>query len=466
MSKSKSTTAPNRSWDLIGDDSYASRVKEALMASKNNRSRIANEVDDIRTRMLKIPEFGLQATFGSWGLRNGKVLDILGADSVGKSTLLFTLAGWSMSQGSPVYYQETENKLMDEARIKRCLSSDRALADKFFNRLIIDQVFDIQTAIMNMENFVLRSRDPNSPAFVPMHITLVLLQDTFSKLMSSDEAEGVIAYGVDAKKIEDAKEVGGGSNFGAAKAVHAWFRRLPYFLDHYNCILAFGRHQNDKVDMTAGRFGGGNLGGDAVNRTSRGGKGFNQNAALQLIISRIQAISAKVDGVDEKVGVKMQINVAKNSYGPPGRRFYYQINTVPRTDTETYQEPAITFAPYTAEWLFLRKLLPMTMKNKNCFTCKALDQFDASAEDISKALHANTEVLNQLGRRLEISGYDGVEDKLPVEGEAAEAPAVTETDEDDMDPGSEAPSSGGGGSIALPAEPKAKKHRRQRAKVK
>lgn len=423
----KTTVAPKSSWDLLGDDNWKSKVKESMLSSKNNRSRILSEVDDVRSKMLKIPEFGLQATFNTFGFIHGRMIDILATDGIGKTTLLFTFAGWCMAQGSPTYYQETENKPMAPDRIKRCLSTNRALAEKLYDRLVIDPVFDIQTSILNMENFVLRARDPDSPAFVPKHIPLILMQDTFSKLMDPNEAEGVLAYATEGGKVSDAKEVGGGSNFVASKLMHAWSRRLPAFLEINNCILIFARHQNDKVDMSAGRFGGGSVGdNDSRNRTSRGGKAFNQNSALQLILSRIQAISAKVNGVDEKVGVKGQINVVKNSYGPGDRKFYFQINTIPRTDTEDYQEPAVTFAPYTAEWLFNKKLLAMSMKNKNCYTCKELDVYDATAEEFHVALHKRTDVMERIGKRLEIYGYgSSCSAEPPVQPEAAEpAPAA------------------------------------------
>ena len=402
----RKAVAKSSTWDFLGDNSFARNAAEALgnIRAKNSSTDVS-DLSKFEHSHIKFPEFGLQATFGMTGLPYGTIMDIIAPDGVGKTSLLLTMLGWFMQQGSPCYYVETENKLMAPARIKRCLSTDRALAQRLYDHLVWDQCFEIQTAIRSMEEFITKARTPDSGMFVPQHIPLVIALDTFSKLMSAGEAEDVV---VGKGEVGETKEVGGGQTMAAAMAAQAWMRRLPWWQNHYNVIYLFARHQNDKVDMSSKpKFGGGSMTGnaDSFNRTSRGGRAFNQNASLQVILTRIQAVSAKVNGVDEKVGEKVLLTVCKNSYGPGGKKFFYQINTVHRTDTETYQEPAITFAPYTAEWSTMMKIIPgITMKNKNCITCRELEIYDGTAEEFSKALHANQPLLGQISTRLGIFG--------------------------------------------------------------
>jgi hypothetical protein len=337
---------------------------------------------------------------------------------------------------------------MAPERIKRCLSTDKAQAEKFYSRLIIDQVSDIKTAVMNLENFVIESRDANSAIYVPQHIPIVCFQDTFSKLMSPGEAEGVSVYEGDRAPVT---ELGTNANPEAAKIAHSWARRWPYFLSHYNVILFFARHLNDKVDMSGGgggSFGGGSIAGDAYNRTSRGGKAFNQNAALQMTLSRIKYLSAKIDGQDEKVGVQGQITVVKNSYGADGKKLQYVINTVPRTDTDTYQEPSMSFATSTCDWLFNHKLLPMTKKNNNCYTAKSLDLYDVPCDEFHRVFHSKPELIEQLGKQLGIYGYTNVVAEPATPAVAQEASASDAAGQETLSPESSASSTDTGDQVA------------------
>lgn len=398
---------------------------------KGSSKILTEDLATFRHNLLPIPEFGLQAAFNMYGFPSGSVIDIIAPDGIGKSSLMFTIMGWFMRQGVPAYYVETENKLMAPERIKRCLHTDRKLADNLYRRLIWDQCFDIQSAVRSIESFIIKSRDPESEIYIPPTTPIVIGLDTWSKLMSSDEAEGVMEY--EGGDVKESKEVGGGSNLGSAKAAQAWMRRLPFFQRRHNVLFVFTRHQNDKIDMSAGRFGGGSLSSatDSYNRTSRGGRAFNQNAALQIILSRLKGVTAKIGGVDTRVATLGRITVCKNSYGPDGTKFDYHIVAVPRKDTETYQEPALSFSFGTAQFILARKLLTMTSKNFNCYSCKELDVTDVSADEFSSALHARPDLLDKLGSQLEIFGYKSPDTSIPIVSSPEELVAEDEGKETD-----------------------------------
>lgn len=394
-----------KTFDLLGDDTFATTIKEGLLGVKG--------ISIIQTRnpregLLKIPPFFLQCVLRTWGFLNGTMVDVLGGEGLGKTALMLTVGGWAMRQNSPFLLVETENKPifdLNASRTKRCLHSNRAKADIMLDRMGKVQAFEIKDAINAIETWAVTVRQK-----VPLHIPIVAALDTFSKLMGSSEAAAFAMYGdedVDEKKI---KELGGGSNFEAAKLAQAWCRRLPRFLKQHNMILFLARHQNDKVDM-AQKFGGG--GGitlspevaDTLNKTSRGGRAFSQSAALQIILSKGRQATASVNGQNVKIGENIRMTVAKSSFGPSGVKCDYRLMQVARQDTEEYQEPVLNFAPHFPEWLLMNRLLTIQKKNLNCYSCKELGLMDVDTETFTTALENNEDLLCAIGNRLDMIGY-------------------------------------------------------------
>jgi len=405
---------PTPSFSLLDDDTFANRTKEALMKSRKKGTTV-DSLTNVRREILNLPPIYLQATLNSFGLQTKTLVDIIGAEGIGKTTLMFTIFGWSMLQGSPCFYVETEGKVIDEERAMRSLNTDKALAKKMFDRISFDQCFELQQAIDSIYAWVKLVRDPKSEVYVPHHIPVVVGLDTFSKLMSASEAEGRLLYNDQTLKGKeaDAKDLGTGSNFGHAKIAQAWSRQLPNWLTMNNVILILNRHQNDKVDMNAAP--GASFGGDAAagfNTTSIGGRAFSQNAALQLILSRYKFATKKVGDENIKIGVDAKITVSKNSYGPNGLVCFYRINQRNDGDTDTTFVPALSFAPYTSEWLMGKGILEISSKNKNCYSCRDLNLFDVTCDEFYAALQANEEVLNLIGTRLRLKGYE-VDDNQP-----------------------------------------------------
>lgn len=398
----------------MDNDNFANAARESLIRiSKNGASVLP--ISEVQHSYLPVPPIYLQHCIGNIGIRTKSLFDIIGADGIGKTSLMFTMFGWFMQQNSPCLYIETEAKMMAPERIVRCLHTDRAMALKMFNAITSAQCFELTQAIETIEAWVATVRDPNSDTFVPLDIPVVVGLDTFSKLMAPKEAAGRMIYSDGSKSEGKVQELVGGSNFGHASIAQKWSRRLPNWLYANNVVLILNRHQNDKVDMSGGMAAAPLMTADAadsINRTSIGGRAFGQNAALQLILTRHKYASVKIRDENVKVGVDAKITVAKNSYGPTGRRCFYRVNQVPRKDTDTYQEPAISFAPYTAEWLEATQLLTMSHKNRNCFSVKELNLFDADTDEVYAAVHSDQSTLSMLGSRLGLGGY-AMSDQTP-----------------------------------------------------
>ena len=161
-------------------------------------------------------------------------------------------------------------------------------------------------------------------------------------------------------------------------------------------------HQNDKVDMSMG--GGITLSADIAdlyNKTKIGGRAFNQNAAIQLILSR----GGMVKGSDNMAkGRMVTMRVDKNSFGPGERKIKYEIRTDQFDDTEEFLEPAINFDEDWANWMAKNKYFGTTVASKR-FKCAALGIEGATYQQFAAAFNANEEIKRELGARLGIEGY-------------------------------------------------------------
>lgn len=438
----KAATGPSVFNLLDRGASFTDAVKEGLAATSGKlKSDPGVSYDALRSnanRVIPIYDFGLQYLLNSRGLIGGRILDLIGADGLGKSTLVLTIAGWAMRHNIPSFYVETEGKPVIKERVMRCLHPDRVWAEKMWNVLQWTQAFELTDAIDQLERWVLTVRNPASgPGHVPLHIPCIVILDTFSKLMSPAEAVAYDFYrkggptgdeeskpesgkkedadkkkakpkgSARAKKAPEKQELDGGSNMQHAKIAHKWCRRLGSFLTYNNCLLIIVRHQNDKVDMSGG--GGGSFipqeVADAFNRTSIGGKAFNQSCSYQLVLSREKYETAQIQGERKRVGQIAKLTVAKNSYGPGGRYLRYNVMLEPRFDTDALQEMAIDFSVGLPEVLSQTGMISIRIKSANSIAVKELGLDDATPQQVSAALHQNPELLRDLGTRLQFAGY-------------------------------------------------------------
>lgn len=408
---------------------FTTAIKEALVESsarlKSTPGVMYGSLASNTKLVIPIPDFTFAYIMNSRSFLSGRMMCILGADGIGKTSLVYTFFGWWIPYNMPCCHVETEGKPMEADRIRRCLHTDRAIADQMFNTISFLQSFEIVDAVDQIENWLMKIRDKEYPdSYVPDHIPAAIALDTYSKLMSPAEAVGYHVYEepVEDKKSDKGKEsakernnekkkkileLGGGSNFGHAKMAHAWSRRLPSLLTKYNAFLIIVRHQNDKVDMAQQSFHGG--GGSFIppdikeqwNRTSIGGRAFAQSAAYEILVTRDgKADVATIRGETQKVSQSAKIAVTKTSYGPGSRSCHYMLNWVPRHDTETYQEPTIDFAGSLPDILKHTGLVRIDIKNKGDVSCKELDLENVSPRQLADCLNKRPDVFNDLCMRL------------------------------------------------------------------
>ena len=266
---------------------------------------------------------------------------------------------------------------------------------------------------------------------VPKDTPLIISVDPWSKLMNLDESAGYYNYAdnMGAVKAKKFKDTGTGTKLGHSQFAHAWCRRLPSFLEENNIVLLMVHHQNAKIDM-----GGGGASfmtpemGALYNKTKIGGKAFDQNASIQLILARKGLVKDSTGAIR---GTEVNCRVAKNSFGPDNRKFSYEIRTDGFRDTDTYQEPAINFADTTAKWMVDSSYLDIRSESKR-FSSKILGVNGVTASELINLFEADTGgSKSKLGAALGIEGYDKTVDNIlaevgddPAPIEEVEAPAL------------------------------------------
>jgi RecA/RadA recombinase len=424
------------------NNDYIERSKRALTSlrdKRKNRTVGFQTMAEVRQNMLPLGNFAMQWLTGTYGLPHKTLVSILGAEGLGKSSIAFMLMGWGLLAGSPCYIQNTEGKVLLPSRVKRMLSSNPDLAEFMLSRILIEEVHSLEHSVEALEDWVAVQR-----AMVPAATPLICVVDSWSKLMDPQAAVGRYDWGnnMDPKVKAKKKDIGGGSNMGHARFAQDWCRVLPDWLVVNNVVLILIEHQNDKVDMSGG-FGGiampenvGNL----YNKTKRGGRAFNQNCALQLIVARK---GIYYDSQKNKIGETGAMRVEKNSYGPKNRQLEYQIITEHTKDSPNYLEPAIQMEEFLAKWFVDNKHLQTTVSSKR-YASPVLGVVNVDATDFCNAFHLNTAAVNQLGKTLGIEGFNDVVDtvvdvleKSPAEIPPAPPPMEmfnnTETHETDVD---------------------------------
>lgn len=408
---------PTSSFDLLnGSNNVIEQGNESMHMLRARRKLEPTNIrtlSQVKRNVIPIPHFFLQFLFGSAYIQSRSLMEVIGKEGIGKSTLMLWLMGNAASSANvPSHYQESEAKPMVEEQILRILNSDPVIARAIISRAIAyEQVFEIKQSVDLLDDWVMTMRGNthvNKKGLLPRENPLFGGIDTWSKFMSPGQAAGYYDYGdyMKADQVKNLKSVGEGSNLEHSKLAAWWCRRLPYFLSHYNVLLMLNSHQNAKIDMS-GSSSASRDPGPLWNKVKIGGYAFNQNAAYQIIM----APGGQAKQGDIVTGHMVRMRMDKNSYAPGGRQIEFELRTNYRFDTTTSKECPIRFDESMAKWMADNKYLG-TKADKKLYTCDALGVAGAEAEVLSKALHANDAVRAKLAAELQISGY---EDKLDLD---------------------------------------------------
>lgn len=129
---------------IDSEEDYGDKYKAALenVASRKKGQSISfksmAEVQEGFAFPLK--HFLLQQAIGQYGIPPQKIIDIIGAEGIGKTTLVMQMLGWAMDVGCPALYIECESKQIPPARVMRALHPNVMRAYKMLQRLRVESV--------------------------------------------------------------------------------------------------------------------------------------------------------------------------------------------------------------------------------------------------------------------------------------------------------------------------------------
>jgi RecA/RadA recombinase len=417
--KSEIRDVMDPSFDFVG------QMKEALAlveARTKNKSTHFVSYSEIQSSMVPFGHFLMQWLFGSYGIPSASVVDIIGAEHLGKSTNLMTWMGWAQLSGCPILVQLSESKPLTPDRVRRCMSTDPEKAEMMLENISVEKIHSLDHSVEAMEKFVKLCREgaPHvgvDPLFPDKTKPIVIGVDSWSKFMSKGEAVGVYNYGDNLSEAnkKKAKAIGEASNLGHSQHAAAWCRRLPYWLSENNVIVIMVHHQNDKIDMSGAGLAS-YMSADAsalYNKTKIGGRALNQNAAMQVILARKGLVK---DGSNNPIGTCIKMRADKNSYGPANRVIEYNLINEMNKDTENYLQSALDLDEGLCNLFVDKKILGTTVKSKR-YSSKALGIEGATASEFSAMFHADKLLMAEVGKQLNITGYSDVVDQIKEEME-------------------------------------------------
>ena len=293
-------------------------------------------------------------------------------------------------------YVECEGKPMRPDHRRRIFSRDPELAEKIDNTI----TWLSARSLPEMHN-AYTTWAKNLRKTVPLDIPAVVVIDPLGKLKTREEAEGRSDFGkgAAAKAKSKEKDVATGSNQGFAKFCHAWARVMPEEMEKYNLTIIVVNHQNTHIDMSG--FGGAFVSAKR-NDTTIGGKAIGQLAALRLTLTNL---GDELTSDRRCIGKNVNVYVLKNSYGPRGREAQLLIKFSDFVDTEDELERVVQYDAALAKWFSDEKLYNLRIVSKRV-TCEELNLVNATFKEFGRALEARPDIINELGIRYKIDGYE------------------------------------------------------------
>jgi recombination protein RecA len=231
--------------------------------------------DIISTRCL-----ALDIALGVGGVPRGRVVEIFGPESSGKTTLALEIVAEAQSQGLMAVYVDVEHAC--DRRFMTAIGVD-------LNKLVFSQPDTAEEALGIIEKLV----DSGKVA--------VVVLDSVAALVTKDELEGEIDQVV----------------MGAqARIMSKVLRKLKGKIAKTNTCVIFINQMREKI----GRFMPG-----SSNEVTPGGKALKFYASVRLDVRRIGSMQTGTADQKQKVGNETKVKVVKNKVASPFREAIFGI---------------------------------------------------------------------------------------------------------------------------------------------
>ena len=389
---------PNTTFDLLAEADELEARMETVDGFKT-AAEVANS-------FLPLPSswMALQYIIGRPGIPLNTIVEIMGLETVGKSSFVCALLGNLMAHNVPCLYLNSEPKVLLSDWRRRLFNTDPVKSEK------IDRLFDKTVykpvSTYNETDKIIRKWIKEKRAVLSKDIPLVIAIDSYTKLMNSEEEETMAWTTSEDKKettlkgVEDISKKPGVT----AKWLHQWCRAITPILRSQNVtiIMVAGKAQDQNANPILPKSA-----MDKYNKTRPGGTALNQSAALQLNLSDKGAVKQG----NEPVAKMIEVYVQKNSYGPEKRSIIYTLydnrveNFLGKDIMGKYIAPAIDMDEALCNLLVARNVFGLTLNAKR-YTSAELNLMRARPAEVVKAIYSKQENIIEVAKALSIVGYE------------------------------------------------------------
>ena len=261
----------------------ASEKERALQAAlsqieksfgKGSIMRLGQHSEVVETEVIPTGSFGLDWALGVWGLPVGRIVEVYGPESSGKTTLALHVVAEAQKQGGVAAFVDAEHAF--------------------------DQVYAKKLGV-NLDDLLISQPDTGEQALeivdtlVRSGSVRVLVVDSVAALVPKAELEGEM----------------GDSHMGLqARLMSQALRKLTGSISRSGCMVIFINQIRQKIGVMFGNP-----------ETTTGGNALKFYASVRLDIRRVGAIKEK----DQVIGNQTRIKVVKNKMAPPFKVVDFEI---------------------------------------------------------------------------------------------------------------------------------------------
>jgi recombination protein RecA len=219
------------------------------------------------------------------GIPVGRITEVTGLEGSGKSLVAAHLLANTQKQGGLAVFIDTENAMNEE--FLRCIGVN-------VENMVYIQLETVEDIFEVIESIITKVRESSKDRLVSIVVDSVAGATTAVESESDYSKDG----------------------WATSKAIilSKAMRKVTQMVGRQRVALVFTNQLRQKLGV---------MFGDPW--TTSGGKAIAFHSSCRLRLKSMGQIKAKVNGVDETVGIKTQAQVVKNRMGPPLRKAEFEI---------------------------------------------------------------------------------------------------------------------------------------------
>ena len=267
MAKNDSPAAPAAATKKPGNSAIDQAISSINKQFGEGSIMRLGESTKMQVSVISTGSVALDLTLGVGGLPRGRIMEIFGPESSGKTTLCLSVIAEAQRKGGTAAFIDVEHAL--DPRYARVVGVD-------LDSLIVSQPESGEDAL-NIAEALIRSGAID-----------VVVVDSVAALVSKAELEG---------------QMGDATVGSQARLMSQAMRRLTAVISKTNCVCIFTNQIREKIGVMFGNP-----------ETTPGGKALKFYASVRLDIRRIGQIKEPSGKV---IGNRTRVKVVKNKVAPP-----------------------------------------------------------------------------------------------------------------------------------------------------